>query len=116
MSNAIDLGNAAKVSRSGDSSNYPDTVLSGCADPTDFNNGTKGDGGDVVSAAAGPAHPRTAGMCCCVAALPALVHPQPILSEHEFVPADSALLLPPRMAPIASSCSTTNTPWQQTAT
>ena len=52
MANAIDLGNAAKVTRNGDSSNYPDTVLSGCADPADFGNGTKGDGGDVVSAAA----------------------------------------------------------------
>ena len=53
MANAIDLGSALKVTRTGDTSNYPDTVLSGCADPTDFNNATKGDGGDVVSGAAG---------------------------------------------------------------
>ena len=51
IANAINLGSALKVSQTGDSSNYPDTALSGCADPTDFNNGTKGDGGDVVSAA-----------------------------------------------------------------
>jgi hypothetical protein len=50
IANAIDLGSALKVSKNGDSSNYPDTALSGCADPADYNNGTMGDGGDVVSA------------------------------------------------------------------
>ena len=49
IANAIDLGSALKVTENGDSSNYPDTALSGCADPADYNNGTMGDGGVVVS-------------------------------------------------------------------
>ena len=51
FSNAIDLGSTKKVVRNGLSSlTYPDTMLSGCADPEYYDNKTYGDGGDVVGA------------------------------------------------------------------
>ena len=59
IANAIDLGSNQTVIKTGDSSDYPDTALSFCADPDDFGvNATKGDGGDVVSGAASQAGAR----------------------------------------------------------
>ena len=55
MGNAINLGNAKSVTRSLNSNLYPDTALSGCADPEYYNNKTFGDGGDVVRAPCAPA-------------------------------------------------------------
>ena len=54
-SNAIDLGSGTAVVRSGDSSMYLDTSLSGngsCHFPDTYGNKTIGDGGDVVRCAA----------------------------------------------------------------
>lgn len=48
LSNAIPLVGAKKLVN-GSTVGYPDTRLSGCADPADFNNKTFGDGADIVS-------------------------------------------------------------------
>jgi hypothetical protein len=116
IANAINLGSALKVSQTGDSSNYPDTALSGCADPTDFNNGTKGDGGDVVSSAGHtfrrclgwlrpqcmPAHISLSGCLYTSIQKCSLPFPKPCTHCTTCLP--------------LVHCSTTSTPWQPTVT
>ena len=50
MTNPINLGSPAKLTKAGDSSAFLDSALGGCNDPTNYPGGTSGDGGDVVSA------------------------------------------------------------------
>jgi hypothetical protein len=50
QANPINLGSQTKILRTDlTTGGFPDTALSGCADPDNFNNQTKGDGGDAVS-------------------------------------------------------------------